>query len=52
MLPPTRDALDLHTARANYQAKIWLHADQEDFVVASAVDTASWNTNYICLEIV
>ena len=24
MLPPTRDALDLHTVRANYQAKIWL----------------------------
>ena len=22
MLPPTRDALDIHTARAKYQAKI------------------------------
>jgi len=25
MLPPTRDALELHTAHTNYQAKIWLH---------------------------
>ena len=38
---PTRSALDLHTARANYQVKIWLHADQEDVVAASPVDTAA-----------
>ena len=29
MLPPTNDALELHTIRANYQAKIWLQADQQ-----------------------
>ena len=29
MLPPTRDALELHVARANYQAKVWLQADKE-----------------------
>ena len=29
MLPRTRDALELHTALANFEAKIWLHADQE-----------------------
>ena len=28
MLPPTRDALDLHCKRANNQAGIWLQADQ------------------------
>ena len=29
LLPPTRDALELHTLHANYQAKIWLQADSE-----------------------
>jgi len=29
MLLPTRDALKLHAARANHQAKIWLQADKE-----------------------
>ena len=27
MLPPTHCGLELHTASANYQAKIWLQAD-------------------------
>ena len=52
MLPRTRDGLDLHTARANYQTEIWLHADQDDFVAASAVDTATWKKNDGYLEIV
>ena len=29
MLPPIRDALELHAIRANYQAKIVLQADKE-----------------------
>ena len=28
MLPPTRDALELHVSRANYQAKVWINADK------------------------
>ena len=27
MVPPTNDTLELHITRANYRAKIWLHAD-------------------------
>ncbi len=29
-LPPTRDALQLHLLRANYQANVWLHANVID----------------------
>ena len=29
LLPPTRDALELHVQRANYQAKIWLMSEME-----------------------
>ena len=39
MLRSTKDALELHTIRANYQAKIWLHADQQCIQVSSPVDT-------------
>ena len=28
-LPPTSDALQLHAMRANYQYKVWLHADKQ-----------------------
>ena len=28
-LPPTSDALQLHAMRANYQFKVWLHADKQ-----------------------
>ena len=42
MLPPTKDALELHTIRANYQAKIWLQADQQHIQVSSPVDTSTW----------
>ena len=41
MLPPTRDALELHTARANYQAKIWLQADQEHINIQSKTTKCS-----------
>ena len=42
MLPPTRDALDLHCKRANYQARIWLQADQEQIIVPPPTDTFAW----------
>jgi len=42
MLPPTRDALELHAARANHQAKIWLQADKEHIDVASPTETRAW----------
>jgi len=29
MLPPTRDAMELHAQRANYQAKNWLQTNKE-----------------------
>ena len=42
MLPPTRVALDLHCKRANYQARIWLQADQEQIIVPPPIDTFAW----------
>ena len=42
MLPPTKDALELHTIRANYQAMIWLQADQQYIQISSPVDTSAW----------
>ena len=42
MLPPTRDALELHAAQANHQAKIWLQADKEHIDVASPTETCVW----------
>jgi hypothetical protein len=52
MLPPTRDALELHVARANHQAKIWLQADQEHIHVSSPIDTLGWKTEFGCLRAV
>ena len=42
MLPPTRDALEPHAARANHQAKIWYKADKEHIDVASPTKTRAW----------
>ena len=42
MLPPTTDSLDLHCKRANYQARIWLQADQEQIIVPPPTDTFAW----------
>ena len=52
MLPPTKDALELHTIRANYQAKIWLQADQQHIHVSSPVDTSAWINEEGCLKAV
>ena len=40
MLTPTRDALELHVARANHQAKIWPHADQD--IIEVSTDSSAW----------
>jgi hypothetical protein len=40
LLPPTHDALELHVARANEQAKIWLQADRECINIAD--DCLGW----------
>lgn len=37
LLPPCRDSLEMHIKRANYQAYIWLHADQRYPEVPSPV---------------
>ena len=50
MLPPTRDALELHTARANYQIKIWLQADQEHIDIPSPTDISAWMMESDCLN--
>ena len=52
MLPPTRDALELHTARANYQAKIWLQADQEHIDIPSPTDISACMMESDCLKAV
>ena len=52
MLPPTNDVLELHTIRANYQAKIWLQADQQHIQVSSPVDTSAWINEEGCLKAV
>ena len=52
MLPPTRDALELHTARANYQAKIWLQADHEHRDIPSPTDISAWMMQSDCLKAV
>ena len=54
MLPPTKDALELHVARANYQAKIWINADKAimDSDNNKAADTIGWTESLNGLEIV
>ena len=52
MLPPTRDVLELHTARTNYQAKLWLQADQEHTDIPSLTDISTWTMESDCLKAV
>ncbi|XP_071479491.1 uncharacterized protein [Diadema antillarum] len=42
MLPPRKDALQLHVERANYQAKVWLQADREEIVMPFPASTPAW----------
>lgn len=52
MLPPSKDALQLHAARANYQAKIWLQADIEQMEIISPSETDAWEMTPSGLQIV
>ena len=54
MLPPTRDALELHVSRANYQAKVWINADKAimDLDNNKPADTTGWQEGPNGLEIV
>ena len=52
MLPPTRDALELHLARANHQAKVWLQSDKVDVVTENPEETGGWNVVDGHLEVV
>ena len=48
MEPPTRDALELHVQRANYQAKIWLMSEMETVDVTLPSD--AWKKGSGCLK--
>ena len=54
MLPPTHDTLELHIARANYQAKIWLQADKAltDHENNKPTDTIGWRAGVEGIEVV
>ncbi len=52
MLPPTSDALELHMSRANYQAKVWLQANNTDVDVPDPDETGGWQVTDRQLEVV
>ena len=52
MLPPTKDAFDLHLARANFQAKIWLQANLPKMNSVSPCVTGGWKNKPSGIEIV
>ena len=49
MLSPTRDALEIHTARAYYQAKIRLQTDQDHIHILSPTDISTWTMESDCM---
>jgi hypothetical protein len=44
-LPPTRDALELHLARSNYQARIWMEASTAVQTVGLPTTSGGWKEN-------
>ena len=42
LLPPTRDALQLHLVRCNEQAKIWISADDPTFTAQDPLRSGGW----------
>ena len=50
-LPPTKDAFDLHLARCNHQAKIWIQADKSWQNVGLPTETGAWNISECRLEV-
>ena len=53
MLPLTSDALELHIARANYQARMWINADASimDTEIKPG-DTKAWQDGFAGLEVI
>ena len=52
LLPPTKDAFELHCLRADYQAKIWLNAINAEMDVGIATNTDGWKLGQNGIEIV
>ena len=52
LLPPTKDAFELHCLRAYYQAKIWLNASTAQMNVGNVTDTGGWKLGPKGIEIV
>ena len=52
LLSPPKDALQLHVARANFQAKIWLQEGVQEMEIESAMETGGWAVGPSGLEIV
>ena len=52
LLPPTKDALELHCFRADHQAKIWLNAYNAQMEIGTATDTGGWKLGRNGIEIV
>ena len=42
LLPPTKDALELHIKRANYQVQIQIHVDIVEFLPVQPEHTRGW----------
>ena len=51
-LPPTEDALELHLSRADYQANVWLQADQVEINVDPPTSVFGWQGSPDGLQIV
>lgn len=45
LLPPTKDALQLHFARSNLQAKIWIQASDPTFNVEDPAQSGGWKAD-------
>ena len=52
LLPPTLDALKLHTSRSDYQTSVWLQANQSQMNLTSAGDKDGWELKENILQIV
>ena len=52
LLPPTKDAFELHCFRADYQTRSWLNADTAQMNVGTATDIGGWKPGPKGIEIV
>jgi hypothetical protein len=51
-LPPARDCLELHNARSNHQAKVWIHASSNEPLGCKPEECRGWKLGTNGLEIV